>query len=94
MSPGKFKAFKGLVALLENFDFDAKCNIAGFQLVRVPRRADPEVAVNPGGTFNGDSKRILGKAVPGDRYFFENIKCKCPGDVASRDLGTMSFVLN
>jgi len=94
MGSGTFKVQKGVIPVLQGFDFDAKCNIAGFSLVRVPRRADPEVVVNPGGTFNGDSKRILGKAVPGDRFFFENIKCKCPGDVASRDLGTMSFVLN
>lgn len=94
MGSGTFKAQKGVIPVLQGFDFDAKCNISGFQLVRVPRRDDAEVAVNPGGTFNGDSKRILGKAVPGDRFFFENIKCKCPGDIASRDLGTMSFVLN
>jgi len=34
---------------------------------------------------------LIKKAVPGDKYFFENIKCKCPGDNAARDLGGMVF---
>ena len=26
-----------------------------------------------------------------DKYFFENIKCKCPGDPAARNIGQMVF---
>ncbi len=94
MGSGTFKVQKGVIPVLEGFDFDARCTISGFQLVRAPKRADPEFAVNPGGTFGGDSKRIMNKAVPGDRFFFDNIKCKCPGDAAPRDLGSMSFIIN
>ena len=94
MGSGTFKAQPGILPRLQGFDFDAKCNIAGFNVVRVPRREDPEQAVNPGGTFRADAKRVINKAKPGDRFFFENIKCKCPGDPAGRDLGTMSFIIN
>ena len=94
MGSGTFKVQKGVIPVLEGFDFDAKCSISGFQLVRAPKRSDPEFAVNPGGSFNSDAKRLMNKAVPGDRFFFDNIKCKCPGDAASRDLGSMSFILN
>ena len=94
LGSGTFKVQKGVIPVLEGFDFDAKCNISGFQLVRAPKRSDPEFAVNPGGSFGGDAKRLISKAVPGDRFFFDNIKCKCPGDAAPRDLGSMSFVLN
>ncbi len=94
MGSGTFKAQPGIIPSLPGFDFDAKCNISGFQVVRVPRRQDPEVAINPGGRFGGDAQRIINKAVPGDRFFFENIKCKCPGDIAARELGTLAFVLN
>ena len=93
MPSGTFKAQQGVLPELENFDFDAKCNIAGFRLVRVAKRQDAEFATNPGGRFNADSNRLKSKAVAGDRFFFENIKCKCPGDKAARDLGTMSFVI-
>jgi len=34
---------------------------------------------------------MLAKAKPGDRYFFEEIKAKCPGDAAPRNIGGMTF---
>jgi len=74
MGSGTFKVQKGVIPVLEGFDFDAKCSISGFNLVRAPKRSDPEFALNPGGTFNSDSKRLMNKAVPGDRFFFDNIK--------------------
>lgn len=80
MGNGEFRAQRGVIAALENFDFDAKCNIAGFNLVRVARREDPEGAINAGGSFSGDAKRLVTMAKPGDTYFFENVKAKCPGD--------------
>ncbi|MEE9374455.1 MAG: GldM family protein [Saprospiraceae bacterium] len=91
MSSGEFKAQGGVSAVLENFDFEARCKLSGYRVVRVPRRADPEIAENPGAKYRGETSRVINKAKPGDRFFFENIKCKCPGDPAARDLGTMSF---
>jgi len=91
MGSGEFKIQPGVFPVLENFDFDAKCNIAGYRVVRVPKRQDPQVSENPGGKFNGGTQALIKKAVPGDKYFFENIKCKCPGDGAARDLGGMVF---
>lgn len=94
MGSGNFKAQLGIIPDLPGFDFDAKCKISGFNVVRLPRGADPEIAPNPGGRFAGDGLRIVNKAKAGDRFFFENIKCKCPGDKAPRDLGTLGFTLN
>ena len=91
MSTGEFKAQGGVSAVLENFDFDARCEIIGFQLVRVAPRSDPEFATNGGARYSGDSRRIVDKARPGDRYFFENVKAKCPGDKAGREINSMVF---
>ncbi|WP_116106997.1 GldM family protein [Lewinella sp. IMCC34191] len=88
-----FRAQQGLFAELKNFDFDARCNIAGFNLLYVPAREDPLVSQNPGGSFAGQTAALIGKAKPGDNYLFKNIKAKCPGDAAPRDLGTMSFTI-
>ncbi|MDQ3142013.1 MAG: hypothetical protein M3Q56_07180 [Bacteroidota bacterium] len=88
---GVFKAQQGIIPDLENFDFDAKCQITGFRLVRVAPRQDPDIAVNQGGRFAGEVQSIINKAKPGDRYVFEEIKGRCPGDAAGRDLGDMSF---
>jgi GldM C-terminal domain len=76
---------------LKDFDFDAKCQMAGFTLVRVAKRQDPEVAANSGATIGGNAKAIQSKANPGDKYIFQDIKCKCPGDGAARNLGQLVF---
>ena len=91
MSSGEFKVQPGVFPILENFDFDAKCKIAGFRIVRVPKRQDPQVVSNQGGKFTSEAKALINKAKATDTYFFEEIKCKCPGDPANRDLGGMVF---
>lgn len=94
MGSGEFKIQPGVFPVLENFDFDAKCDIVGFRLVRVPKRQDPQVSDNRGGRYTGESQGLVKKAKPTDKYFFENIKCRCPGDPAPRDIGTMVFNIN
>lgn len=91
ISPGEFKAQPGVLPVLKAFDFEAKCNVVGFRMVRVAPRADAEPVANRGGKFSADAKRLIAKAKPGDRFFFEDIKCKCPGDPAPRNLGGMNF---
>ena len=91
MGAGEFKVQGGVSAVLDGFDFDARCSIKGYRLVRVAKRQDPEITVNPGSKYNGAAKSIIGKAKPGDTYFFENVKCSCPGDIAQRTLNTMVF---
>ena len=88
---GEFKAQGGLIAQLEGFDFDAKCTIQGFNLVYVPKREDPIPAVNGGAKYTDQSQRLVQRAKPGDIYYFENIKAKCPGDPAGRPLGSIAF---
>ncbi|MGB3800211.1 MAG: GldM family protein, partial [Lewinella sp.] len=80
-----FRAQQGIFAELKNFDFDARCNIAGFSLLYVPAREDALAATNPGGSFSGQTAALIARAKPGDNYLFKNIKAKCPGDAAPRD---------
>jgi gliding motility-associated protein GldM len=95
MGSGTFKIQQGIVPTLEGFDFDAKCIVNEFNMVRVPKRQDPEpVRAHRGGKFNAEALRIIQKATPGDIYYFEDIKCKCPGDIASRNVGGMVYRIN
>lgn len=91
MAPGTFKAQPGVLPVLKGFDFEARCKIKGFRLVRVAQRQDAEISVNAGGKYSGQAASLVKKASPGDRYFFEDIKAICPGDKGARDIGTMSF---
>jgi hypothetical protein len=88
-----FKAQTGLYAELEGFDFEARCNIVGYELVYVPQRKDAVVSANAGGPFNDKSQGMVRAARPGDTYYAQNIKAICPGDGASRQLGTLVFAI-
>lgn len=91
MGNGEFKAQRGVIPWLDGFDFDAKCKIQGFNLVRVAKRQDPVHSNNAGGTFNEKSLRLVRSAKPGDTYYFENVKARCPGDAAGRKINSMVF---
>lgn len=88
---GTFKAQRGLIAVLESFDFDARCDIQGFEFVRVPQRQDPIVKPNSGGTYNSDIQRLVSQAKPGDIYYFNDVKARCPGDKAGRKINSLVF---
>jgi len=91
MGDGTFKAQGGVLAWLDNFDFDARCDISGFTLTRVPRRADPISVVNKSGAYENEARTVVNQARPGDTYFFENVRAKCPGDIATRKINSMVF---
>ncbi len=86
MGTGEFKGQEGIYAKLENFDFEAKCTVDGFEFARVPKRADPILTLNRGGRFSGQANTMKNAAKPGDIYYFSKIKARCPGDKAGRQL--------
>jgi hypothetical protein len=91
MGNGEFKAQGGIAAILEGFDFDAKCDVVGFEINYLPKRQDVVTAVNSGARWNSQAAGLIEKAKPGDTYFFDDVKCKCPGDAASRNIGTLTY---
>lgn len=91
LGTGEFKAQGGVAAWLDNFDFDATCKIEGFIMTRVAKRQDPVDAPNRGARFSGNAERLKNMATPGDIYYFENIKARCPGDKAARKINSLVF---
>ncbi len=90
---GTFKAQGGLIPWLEGFDFDAKCQITEYNLIRQPKRLDPEFNINHGGGYEGKSQSIVSKATIGDNFIYQDIKCKCPGDATNRPLGSIVYTI-
>jgi gliding motility-associated protein GldM len=86
------QAISGVIAELSGFAFDAKCSIQSYVLLRIPRRDDLQQA-NVSGPFNSEAGRLLAQAKPGDSYQFQTIRARCPGDVAARPIGSMSFII-
>lgn len=91
MGNGEFKAQGGLAAILENFDFEAKCTMDGYELTRVAKRQDPVSAPNRGARYGSDAARLVNAAAPGDTYYFDKVKVRCPGDKAGRRLPSIVF---
>ena len=89
---GTMKAQPGIRAELIGFDFDARCKIQGYEFTYQKKRQDAVPVIVKGERFNAQAKRMVMAAKPGDVYYFEKIKAKCPGDKAgSRTLGSMVF---
>ena len=91
LGTGEFKAQGGVGAWLDNFDFEAKCKVEGFILTRVAKRQDPVDAPNRGARFSGQAQRLVNMASPGDIYYFENVRARCPGDGAARKINSLVF---
>jgi len=88
---GTFKAQGGVAAILQNFDFEAKCDVVGFEMTYLPKRQDPITKTNSGARWSGDVGDLIQRAKPGDAYFFDDVKCKCPGDAVARNIGGLAF---
>ncbi len=91
MGTGTFKAQGGVGAFLDNFDFDARCTIQGFTLAYIAARQDPVEVINAGARYNAQARRLVNKAKPGDVYYFEDVKARCPGDKVGRPINSMVF---
>ena len=87
-----FKAQKGLIPRLENFDFKAKAIVRGFELVRI-RKGDAATARNKGGGYGDEAQRLVDNARRGDIFYFDNIKVRCPGDEHDRKMPGLMFTL-
>jgi hypothetical protein len=88
---GEFRAQESLNIVLDNFYFDAKCELASFKITKITKRQDPVDLVNIGEKFNPQTLELVKKAVPGDVYYFDEIKVNCPSDVAARSIGGLVF---
>ena len=90
---GTFKAVSGLVAILDNFDFDARCTIQSFNFTYLAKRQDPVLYPNQGGSYNSNVSGAVQKAKPGDTYYFDEVKARCPGDDAGRPVNSLVFTI-
>jgi hypothetical protein len=90
---GTLKRMSGLIAVLESFDFDAKCSISSFNFTYLAKRQDPVAYLNIGGSFCGDVSSSIQKAKPGDTYYFDEVKARCPGDEVSRTINSLVFTI-
>ncbi|MGK0364199.1 MAG: gliding motility-associated protein GldM [Saprospiraceae bacterium] len=92
MNVAEFKVHRGIIPILENFDFQAKCTVDGFEVTRV-RNGDAVSEMNKDGTYKSGAKRLVNNAKRKDKFYFDKIKVRCPGDVAGRTMNGLIFTL-
>src|SRR5690606_13156643 len=69
---GVMKSQSGILALLENFDFDARFNVVSFQMV-YSSKGEIFKAESPGPGFTPQMKTFLDRARPKDIIFIDEI---------------------
>lgn len=89
--PGTIKSQSGLVAMLKDFDFDAKFSIVSFQMV-YSSKGEIFKAETQGPMFNANMKQFLDRAKPKDIIFIDEIKVVGP-DKQPRKLGQIAFTI-
>lgn len=90
---GELKAFRGLVANIENFDIDARCSCSSYQVTLAPKNGDPITVKNEGTYFTKQTESILANAEAGDNLYFSKAYVRCPGDDVPRELEDLIFTV-
>jgi len=88
----KFKAQRGMVALLRDFVFDARFNVISFEMLYAARGQDLKKVKNTGPSLNDRIRGIMKGAKKGDLVFFQDIKVKGPDGVTQK-IAQLSFEL-
>ena len=82
-------AAQGVIAKMEDFEFDLKFTVTKFKLTMIIG-GTPIEKISKGNRITSDMKEMLKKAKRGQKVYIENIKAKGP-DGTIRNLGSLSF---
>lgn len=92
----QFKVQKGIIAVLDGFDFDARFQVTEYSFSMLPRRGEligPYQVNSPYLDRNPEVKAAIERARPGDRIYIEEIKGVGP-DKRRRSLNSITLLLN
>lgn len=95
MPASVFRVQKGIVAALDNFDFDAKFIVTSYEMSWLPKRGEYQTAgiVNSAYFTGAVIEKYMRSAGIGDKVFIENIKARGP-DGRTRSLSSIVLTLN
>ncbi len=91
----KAKAQGGIIARLENFDFDTRFDVVGFTFGMMGRTSGGDYFQEDvtGPVFKGSVKAAMERSRPGDKWYFENIRVKGP-DNRIQTINSVNITLN
>lgn len=88
----RFKVQRGVLAVLENFNFDLTFEVLSFELTYSAKRQDLVVVKGTGPAFTQEMLSLLNKAKPGDVFYIDEIRVKGPDKVV-RKLPSIAYTL-
>jgi len=88
-----FKAQPGVIARLDNFDFETQFKVTAFRFMYKPKVGDLQVVDVTGNRFTDPCQTIMQRARPGDMVFFESVKAVGP-DKKVRSINPIVLTLN
>lgn len=93
ISSAEFKAIGGLIARLEDSDFEAPFKVVSYKIGALGGGINQyQEATNEGNKFGGQGAAIVQRATPGTNVFFDNIRVVGP-DGKQREISPMVFKL-
>lgn len=93
ISSGEFKAQGGLAAVMSGFDVCGNCEMVSYKVSRLRNGQLLAEAINNRARYEAAAQAIINAAQPGDTYIFDEVKTRCPGDIAARALAGLTFVI-
>ncbi len=93
VASSQFKAQGGVIAMLKDFDFDAKFSVQKFRLIYLAPRQDAVVKQASGPLFSPEMETIIRNSKPGDKFIIDEIKAVGP-DNNPRNLAGISYSIN
>ncbi|MCH2022548.1 MAG: hypothetical protein MK207_08735 [Saprospiraceae bacterium] len=92
ISAKEFKYQLGLIPILRDFDFDARCIIRRYRLTHFSKSQKVNsITQESGGRFSTEVLNQIKLAQSGDYYIFDNIFVRCPGDIKDRKVESVTF---
>ncbi len=93
MASSTAKAQQGVIAKLENFDFDTKFKVLSFRFAFVPKNGQPLEEANQGPVFNATIQTFMSRSKPGDKWFVDEIRVLGP-DGRTQTINPLAITLN
>lgn len=92
ISLSNLRDMRGVEVVLENFLFDATCEVEGYELTVLSKSTDPVSRVIKGGQFSDEALKMFNLLeTDGGAVFIDDIRIKCPGDAKPRKVGGLVF---
>jgi GldM C-terminal domain len=93
MNVDNFKVVQGLIATFANLDFDARCSVQSFVIAISSKKGDAYFETINGSSFSINAAKRIQMLEIGDVVSISEIKIRCPGDPAARNLGSLTYTM-